>query len=90
MKKVLYLILASTIITGCEPALVKPYETFVIPKGKHSNGWKAQSLQSRTLSFSAIFDQTAIYKTATTENQHDINKLMGFSDCNSFHHENSA
>ncbi|MEQ9006908.1 MAG: hypothetical protein RLP12_03425, partial [Ekhidna sp.] len=57
---------------------------------KHANTWKMQSLQSKTLSFSAIFDHTAIYEAGTTENQHDIHKLMGFSDCNSTHHDNSA
>lgn len=31
-----------------------------------------------------------MYETETVENQHDINKLMGFSDCNALHHDNSA
>ncbi len=86
----LLLILLIAALFSCEPALEDPYENFIIPAGKHDNGWKMQSLQSKTLSFSAIFDQTAIYETQITENQHDINKLMGFSDCNSNHHENSA
>ncbi|MEQ9468296.1 MAG: hypothetical protein RLN88_12860 [Ekhidna sp.] len=75
---------------SCEPPMEHPYENFIIPAGRHDNGWKLQSLQSNTLSFATIFDQSAIYQTSTTENQHDINKLMGFSDCNSTHHENSA
>lgn len=84
------LILLLAVLFSCEPALEDPYENFIIPAGKHDNGWKMQSLQSKTLSFSAIFDQSAIYETKTVENQHDINKLMGFSDCNSNHHQNSA
>ena len=44
-----------------------------------------------TLEFDAIFDQSAIYKIEPS-NQTDINKLAGFSDCNSYleHHTNSA
>ena len=40
--------------------------------------------------FQAIFDSSAIYRTATPENQYDINKLIGFSDCSSHHQTNSA
>ncbi|WP_420577662.1 hypothetical protein [Ekhidna sp.] len=96
MKRLLNTLVRSLIVAlaimlfACEPALEDPYENFIIPAGKHDNGWKMQSLQSKTLNFTAIFDQSAIYETVTTENQHDINKLMGFSDCNSMHHENSA
>lgn len=89
MKKLL-IIPVLAMLFSCEPALEDPYENFIIPAGKHANIWKLQSLQSKTLSFSAIFDQSAIYEATTVENQHDIHKLMGFSDCNSTHHENSA
>ncbi|MEP1033539.1 hypothetical protein [Ekhidna sp.] len=93
MNKLLATLLVTLLLAAlfsCEPALEDPYENFVIPSGKHDNGWKMQSLQSKTLSFSAIFNQSAIYETQTQENQHDINKLMGFADCNSNHHQNSA
>ena len=86
----LLIIIIITALFSCEPAMEDPYENFIIPAGKHDNGWKMQSLQSKILDFSVIFDQSAIYETITKENQHDINKLMGFSDCNSMHHENSA
>lgn len=42
------------------------------------------------LSFKVKFDSTAIYTTARTENQSDINKLFGFSDNNAMHHQYSA
>ncbi|WP_425390704.1 hypothetical protein [Ekhidna sp.] len=85
----LVVVLVATLF-ACEPALEDPYEKFIIPAGKHSGLWKMQSLQSKALNFSVIFDQSAIYQAATKENQHDIHKLMGFSDCNSTHHDNSA
>jgi hypothetical protein len=42
------------------------------------------------LSFSVIFDSTAIYQTIFPSNQTDINKLFGFSDNNAQHHLFSA
>ncbi len=90
MKNLINVIIVFTLLFSCEQKIEDPYEVFVIPAGKHDNGWKLQSLQSRSLNFSAVFDESAIYKTSSEENQHDINKLAGFSDCNSFHHENSA
>ncbi|MEP1094102.1 MAG: hypothetical protein ABJG78_03280 [Cyclobacteriaceae bacterium] len=89
---ILKLTIAATLfaLTSCEREYNEPYENFTLPEGKHDKGIKAQSLQSSTLRFEAIFDQSAIYQTQIVENQHDINKLLGFSDCNSFHHGNSA
>lgn len=43
-----------------------------------------------TLSFSVIFDSSAVYTNKIPENQHDINKLYGFSDCNVQHNTSSA
>lgn len=43
-----------------------------------------------TLSFSATFDNSAIYTSQSPENQNDINKLYGFSDCNTHHSIASA
>jgi hypothetical protein len=42
------------------------------------------------MSFTAIFDSTAIYYTASPQNQSDINKLYGFADNNQTHHAFSA
>ena len=43
-----------------------------------------------TLSFSAMFDNSAIYTSQLPENQNDINKLYGFSDCDTHHSIASA
>jgi hypothetical protein len=40
--------------------------------------------------FTARFDTSAIYTTQSSANQGNVNKLYGFSDCNSFHQHNSA
>jgi len=43
-----------------------------------------------SMKFIARFDSTAIYQTANSGNQSDINKLYGFADNNSDHHMYSA
>lgn len=79
-----------SLMFACEPTFAEPYETFLLPEGKHSKNFPLQTLQSDVLEFTAIFDESAIYASEVAVNQFDVNKLMGFSDCNSHHHKNSA
>lgn len=88
--KIFCILLAALIMTSCEPEWVDPFETFRIEQGSHGKFGRVQSLISSELNFKVIFDETAIYTAGSEENQHDIHKLLGFSDCNSMHHDNSA
>ena len=66
-------------------------QIFVIQEGKHYSSPRLfQSLQSNTLDFQATFNESAIYQFHEQSFQDSKNKLLGFSDCNSTHHENSA
>jgi hypothetical protein len=77
-------------ISGCEESL-ELTRTFVIRKGDHFSSTRvSESLQSNVLEFNAMFDRTAIYDLGDHALQSNKNKLLGFSDCNSLHHENSA
>jgi hypothetical protein len=89
MKR-LFTLIGLTLLFACEPALEDEYEVFIIQHGEHYSRHKVEWLQSRTLNAEVIFDETAVYSTVDPVNQHDINKLIGFADCNSVHHENSA
>lgn len=86
------LMIATVFVTACEPQAEDPFARhFVIRKGDHySTPRLVQMLQSDRLSFRATFNQTAIYDLGDPALQSNKNKLMGFSDCNSMHHENSA
>lgn len=75
---------------ACEPKWKDPFERFTIKEGKHYSTYRTELLQNYLLSFEAKFDSSVIYQTKTEENQFDINKLFGFSDCNSHHQEHSA
>jgi hypothetical protein len=75
---------------SCEPA-IEPIHIFTIGEGEHyASGRSVQTLQSTVLSFEARFNNTAMYDLGDIALQSNKNKLLGFSDCNSMHHENSA
>lgn len=94
----LFMIIANLIVWGvgalvmfnCEPK-VDPTRHFYIPKGDHYAWPKvSESLQMQKISFDARFDSSAIYDFKNGAIQSDKNKLMGFCDCNSLPHDNSA
>jgi hypothetical protein len=67
------------------------FKKYSIPQSEHSTLDNNYQLITReAMRFMAQFDSSCIYYTADTKNSGDINKLYGFSDCGSFHHENSA
>jgi hypothetical protein len=47
-------------------------------------------IETSEMKFVVKFDSSAIYETTLAENQNDINKLFGFADNNSDHHQFSA
>jgi hypothetical protein len=67
------------------------FTKYVIQQGAHyasDNTYKP--IETSELKFTARFDNSAMYQSATAENQYDINKLYGFSDNGAAHHEYSA
>lgn len=85
-KHFAHLILASLLfLSSC-----KGLKTYVIKKGNHDSGQHVSVVTKNNLKFQTIFDDSAIYTTQASANQGDINKLYGFSDCDSAHHDNSA
>jgi len=80
----LLLLLASGSLFGCD--LTK----FVIKKGAHYSTQRVRLVGGDELKFGVLFDESAVYRTQDPQNQGDINKLYGFSDCASHHQTNSA
>ena len=82
---------------SCDGLLDIPETVYVIAKGEHKSNIegsifgkvKFRTLKTDHLQFTARFDSTAIYDLNQKDGS-DVNKLLGFSDCNSDHHENSA
>ena len=74
-----------------QPSTPEPIEvTYTIPQGQHSTQSPFKFTESTVMRFEATFDNTAVYTTTDPNNQADINKLYGMSDCGSDHHSNSA
>jgi hypothetical protein len=65
--------------------------TYVIRKGTHAvEGEHFKLLRTDVLHCEVVFDSSAVYQSEISINQLDVNKLIGFSDCNDNHHQNSA
>jgi hypothetical protein len=103
MKASLFLLLVAFAIASCKKtsqgvsdnsaagATSGQIAKYTIQKGNQycdGNGYKPIELTE--MKFVARFDSTAIYQTQSPENQYDINKLYGFSDNNTDHHQYSA
>lgn len=65
-------------------------DAYVIEAGNHASTHTVSLFTGSQMVFDALFDESAIYETVDASNQADINKLLGFSDCTSHHHTNSA
>jgi len=64
---------------------------YTIRKGnQYCDGNAYKAVSTSEMKFVVRFDSTAIYETQSPENQFDINKLYGFSDNNTDHHQYSA
>jgi hypothetical protein len=76
---------------GNSPSFGDDFITYTIKGGKHEVEHNSNGLfTSDGMRFQAVFDSSCIYQTSIPENQNDINKLIGFSDCSSQHQTNSA
>lgn len=74
-----------------QPVISGGFKEYIIPKGAHAalaNNY--QLVNKQAMRFVARFDSSCIYVSAEAKNAGDVNKLYGFSDCGSFHQENSA
>ncbi|MDX2306361.1 MAG: hypothetical protein NW226_26365 [Microscillaceae bacterium] len=80
----------SLLLLHIQPQLPMDYQTYIIRQGTHRSVNSFEFVNSTQFRFEVIFDSSAVYKTRNPENQADINKLYGFSDCFSSHQENST
>lgn len=86
-----YTLILLVMLFGCERYEDNmPYTLYEIKEGKHSSRTRLSWLLQSHLSYEVIFDNSCRYATKDSSKQLDINKLFGFSDCNSHHQSNSA
>lgn len=96
MKVAIAFMMVMVFVLSCSDIYEQNEVEYLLPKGQHVSkklgslpGDKLGTLKSDMFAFTARFDKTVRYDLGN-KNQEDINKLMGFSDCNSLHHENSV
>lgn len=87
--RIFSLLLISCVLFGCRKT-DDGYRIYTIKEGKHRSTIGLRSQTSDNLLFECKFDESAVYESKDPVNQYDINKLYGFSDCNSHHQKNSA
>ena len=103
MKARRYLFFLAIAVSSCTKNTSAPVDTlspgaatgqfvkYTIQQGnQYCDGNAYRPLELSEMKFVARFDSTAIYQSQSPENQYDINKLYGFSDNNTDHHEYSA
>jgi hypothetical protein len=82
--------MVATTLMNCEEE-ADFYRHFIMRKGEHyATPRLVETLQSNRLAFMAKFGPSCQYYFDEQGFQDSKNKLLGFSDCNSLHHENSA
>jgi len=84
--KIFFLILIN--LFGCRKNSFN-YKIYKIYKGHHRSSFSYKTTKSNLINFDVIFDKSAIYKVKNSNNQADINKLYGVSDCGRQHMEYS-
>lgn len=75
---------------GCKKDREENGKWYIIPKGKHETVNPLTTRNQNLLVFRAEFNESAKYTAVVPENQADVNKLFGLSDCGTHHQTNSA
>ena len=70
---------------SCKKIDENGFRDYIIKKGNHSSRTSYKTTKTNCLQFQAIFDESAIYQSIDSNNQYDINKLYGLSDCKDHH-----
>lgn len=87
MKKLLLVIL---LCVSCSKEVDDMgFRVYTIPEGEHSSGTFINHPDNSRIVFKFILDESAIYKSIVPENQHDVNKIYGFSDFGKIHQKYS-
>lgn len=82
---------AESVIDQPVTPLTSQYTTYLIRQGQHfSDNTAYKPVSVSEMKFLARFDSSAVYHSSNPVNQYDINKLYGFSDNGTDHHQFSA
>ena len=83
-KALIFLLL----LFGCKKIDQEGRQIFTIEKGQHRSSGLFKTTKSQILQFDVMFDSSAVY-TVNSQDQADVNKLLGLSDHKQYHMDNS-
>jgi hypothetical protein len=89
MFRIIYILIISFLLLGCNKRDDSGWSVFRIDSGDHSSSNSLEWTRKDIVTFDVVFDSTAIYTTVDPINQYDVNKLFGVSD-GGLHVRNSA
>lgn len=89
MKQLIYVFSLLLILFSCKKIDDDGFRVFKIKEGKHRSTHSRQTTYDTAFNLQVIFDSSAVYETVDPNNQWDINKLWGVSDCDD-HHSTSS
>jgi len=84
----IYILLFLT-LSACKKIDDMGYREFIIKECKHRSSYLYNTTRSDYITFKAVFDSSVIYTTIDPNNQYDVNKLYGVSDCGCKHQDYS-
>ena len=85
MKQLFFVFSLLLILFSCKKIDDSGFRVFKIKEGKHRSTHSRQTTYDTTFNLQVIFDSSAVYETVDPNNQWDINKLWGVSDCGDHH-----
>ena len=90
MKKLkLVIIFVILSLVSCNKFDDDGFRIYKIKEGKHRSTFKIKYTKENSFDIQVKFDESARYTSYSPENQLDVNKLWGVSDCGTNHSENS-
>ena len=70
---------------SCKKIDDNEFRVYKIKQGKHRSVFKYKTSYTESFDLEVIFDENARYETSDPNNQLDVNKLWGVSDCGNNH-----
>tara|TARA_R110002020_G_scaffold74137_4_gene189988 strand:- start:270 stop:824 length:555 start_codon:yes stop_codon:yes gene_type:complete len=90
MKKIKLVIIFVVLgFISCNKIDDNGFRIYKIKEGKHRSTFKIKYTRENSFDIQVKFNESAIYTSQSPENQLDVNKLWGVSDCGTHHSKNS-
>ena len=84
-----WLICILILFSACNKYDADGFRIYTIKKNRHRSVIKVNRTKKQSFDIQVQFDESAQYTSQNPDNQLDVNKLWGVSDCGTTHSKNS-